>query len=97
MIITITMTSLSRPVRVTCDVTTWGETPQTRDNPGAPAGFEVEAAYIDGERLDLEQFSEAEVCDLDALVEAKLLRDGEAAMDSHAEYMSDCRRERWGA
>ena len=97
MIITITMTSLSRPVRVTCDVSTWGETPQTRDNPGEPAGFEVEAAYIDGERLDLEQFSEAEVEDLYALVEAKLLRDGEAAMDSHAEYMSDCRSERWGA
>ena len=97
MIITITMTSLSRPVRVTCDVSTWGETPQTRDNPGEPAGFEVEAAYIDGERLDLEQFSEAEVDALDALVEAKLLRDGEAALDSHAEYMADCRSERWGA
>ena len=97
MIITITMTSLSRPVRVTCDVSTWGETPQTRDNPGEPAGFEVEAAYIDGERLDLEQFSEAEAEDLDALVEAKLLRDSEAALDSHAEYMADCRSERWGA
>ena len=77
MIITITMTSLSRPVRVTCDVSTWGETPQTRDTPGEPAGFAVEAAYIDGERLDLEQFSAAEVDALDALVEAKLLRDGE--------------------
>ena len=97
MILTVTMTSLSRPVRVTCDVTSWGETPPTRDNPGEPAGFEVEAAYIDGERLDLGLFSEAEAEDLDALVEAKLLRDGEAAMDSHAEYMSDCRSERWGA
>ena len=72
MIITITMSSLGRPVRVTCDVSTWGETPQTRDNPGEPAGFDVEAAYIDGERLDLGQLSDAEVDALDALVEAKL-------------------------
>ena len=76
MIITVTMTSLSRPVRVTCDVTAWGETPQTRDNPGEHAGFEVEAAYIDGERLDLEQFSEGEVDALDALIEAKLRLEG---------------------
>ena len=72
MIITVTMTSLGRPVRVACDVTAWGETTPTRDNPGGLAGFEVKAAYIDGERLDLEQFSEAEVVNLGALVEAKL-------------------------
>ena len=78
MIITVTMTSLARPVQVACDVSTWGETPPTRDTPGEPAGFEVEAAYIDGERLDIEHFSEAEVDALDALVEAKLRPEGSA-------------------
>ena len=77
MIITVTMVSLGRPVRVTCDVAEWGETPPTRDNPGGLPGFEIRAAYIDGERLDLEQFSEAEVGGLGTLVAAKLLADGE--------------------
>ena len=77
MIITVTMTSLGRPVRVTCDVTTWGEIPQTYYDPGEPAGFEIDAAYIDGEKLDLGQLSDTEFEALDALVEAKLLADVE--------------------
>ena len=72
MIVTVTMTSLGRPVQVTCDVTAWGETPPTLYDPGEPAGFEIDAAYIDGEKLDLGQFSDAEFEELDELVEAKL-------------------------
>lgn len=73
MILSITMTSLGRPVTLSCDVYAWGESPQTRDDPGEPAGWELVACYLDGQKLDPSRFSDDETDELDQLIEAKLM------------------------